>query len=191
MKYSKSKRFFIKSPRGFGYAIVDKGIGDKSNYKTLFYSSDREQTLEVFERIEDDHVNFPEPKLEFTPKLLKINWYSGDVYYLIRSLEELDDLSFNLLKECKRDNNFIKLDDSYSLIDDDYIESCPNDIIKDEMYKHNKLVVEREKIMTRRNSVIDMIENKLDNNSKKGSYSLLCECDFIYESVSLEDFKNL
>jgi hypothetical protein len=85
MKYSKSKRFFIGTPKGFGYAIVDKGDGNKGVDKIVFHTSDKEQVKEVFQNIEETHTDFPEPKTDWEPRLLmfKDNYFTS--HYLVKS----------------------------------------------------------------------------------------------------------
>lgn len=192
MRYSKSKRFFITQPKGFGYAIVDKGEGKNNGYKTLFHTSDKEQALGFLKDIEENHSDFPTPKTDWKPRLLIIKQKHFDLHYLVKSLENLNEISFKFIEDFSSNVNLSKreMGDLYNEeINSECINMCNNEKIRKEMELINDNVKKIKKEVIRYNRLIDEIQKKIDDRDIKGSYDLLSECEFMYDKLQLIDFE--
>jgi hypothetical protein len=195
MRYSSSGRFYIRScPRGFGYQILDKGEPKQTPFKLLFHSSSKEQVQKVFETIEENHVDFPEPETEWEPQRLSIEEKHYTSHFLVRSPEELDKVAFAYMMKLYKSqyNPFVKWEYSKcdQWIDPEVIEKCENERFKKEMTQSNELFKKSRKEIDLHNRDVDRVIEILEGNIVHHAYQMLRECEFLFYSLELETFSN-
>ncbi len=196
-KYSKSRRFYVANGTyGFGYCIVDKGTeGDKSRYKKLFHSSSKEQILKVFETIEENHTDFPEPEKNWIPQNLKIKTRHYDYSYLIKSVEDLNEVCFKFCEEHynSKYTEFIRweLPEEYNnIIDEDVINNFPDEVFRNKMREQNERNKKQQKDYEEHNKIIDLADKIISNKIISKGYLLFQEAEFLYNSFELTTFDN-
>tara|TARA_R110000796_G_scaffold215732_2_gene331736 strand:+ start:7482 stop:8069 length:588 start_codon:yes stop_codon:yes gene_type:complete len=184
-------------PRNFGYLIVDFGEGDnKRKRKHIFHTSDGEQIKEIFKTIEENHTEFPEPKTDWTPKLLIIKEHHGDGHFLVKSLEDLNKVAFDYLKlnwEVKPEYNYFKHRDEseyYKSVSQECIDLCENEYIKESMVKNNEASKENVKDTLKHNKTIDRVKELMEGDDNTYAYSILEECYFLFSHIELTTFSN-
>lgn len=191
-KISKSQKFVLTNGyRNFGYVIRDC-----ESRKTLFHTSNAEQANDVFNTIDENHTDFPEPKKDWIPQLLIIEEKHSKWHYLITSPESLNIAAFEYLKsnwEMREEYNpFKKWDDSTNteLISQECINLCTNERIKGEMVNWNKAFNWNNKKNDEHNALIDNVANLMVSKDINSAYSLLVDCEFLYYNHELTTFDN-
>jgi len=194
-RYSTLKRYYITGgPKGFGYQIVDKGENLKS-HRRIFHTSCREQAKAVFETIEENDSEFPEPKTDWIPKVLVIKEKHGDQHFLIKKVGDLNDVAYNYIKANHEGaySQFTKWDVPTDLviIDKDIIKVCPSPEARKVMTDQNTSNQRNLKSYSEHNALIDEVDALMAKDSTKGAYTLLHELEFLYSYCDLETFGNL
>ena len=195
MTYSNSKRFYINTGKyNFGYQIVDKGESGKMPYKVLFHSSNKAETLKIWETIEEKHTDLITPTQDWEPQLLLTGGSYNTTYFLVKSPEHLNQISFDYVKHCYESSrsDFSKwTEDKVNLISKESINSCNVDWIKDNMITHNDRQLKNKKANKEHNDLIDRVIKLLESGSTKRAFTILMELsEGGYESIELNHFDN-